>query len=223
MFFPIGVPMLAVLLVISHTQYLQPYQVPGPPCTFAGVFQLAGEALRAIFTHADGAHLSGNVAALLQNGLMLEIRQGALPVTAIFLSGGMLGVMAWHTTYDGPVLYRGASPAVYALMTANVAHLTLNWKEAPMRLPWALMAGITLSTELIYSVFNPVPNVAYYSHLAGGMVGIFAGLSMLTNYVTLPWERTVTLVGSLGFLAFVGAAVWGAACDSYVEPSPSMW
>lgn len=211
---PWGTPLLALALVWTHTQYYASYAVPGEPCTASGAVDTFGHAFRSIFTHADGEHLASNVIALVEHGVLLEVMHGAARLTAIFVASGVFGVLFWHNALpeDAVVSYRGASAAVYGVIAALAAHITVNWRETPLRWVWLLALALTLAQNVYVWSLDDETNVAHEAHLGGALTGASLGLGLLRNYAVAGWERTVAALGALAFAALFVLVVARLLC-----------
>ena len=85
------------------------------------------------FVHVDAQHLISNMVSQLFLGVPLELSQsgwlGTLKLLTLYTSGvlygSVLGTLLPHPTRG----LAGASAGVYALISAHLASLILNWKE----------------------------------------------------------------------------------------------
>lgn len=155
-----------------------------------------GAMLGALFAHANSTHLMNNLFTGLAIGAWVEAMHGHMRFTLIYFATGLAGTLSYRAAWcaDGahtPVSYVGASPAVYGLMGASAAHILLNWREIPLRVLWLLIAITVLTTDVLMYVFMPRANIAYSSHVGGGVCGLLIGPLVLRNAVVRPHERLV--------------------------------
>ncbi|VDM76014.1 unnamed protein product, partial [Strongylus vulgaris] len=162
------------------------------------------------FLHAGLLHLLGNMVVQILIGVPLEVvhkpwRIGPLYVMAV-LSGSLL-----QYTLDPKVYVVGASAGVYALLTAHLANVVINWAEMPFR--WVRLTLITIF--LIFDIGTAIirrfasdecDTVSHSAHIAGGITGFCFGVVILYNVVERPWEKIIKYICIalyVGFFAFI--------------------
>ena len=96
-----------------------------------------------MFVHSNIWHLSFNVIFQLFLGIPIEMIH-KWRVTIVYLSGVLMGCMG-ASIYNHNIYLVGASGGVYALITAHIANVILNWKQ--MRLGF-----VNLFICLVYCV-----------------------------------------------------------------------
>ncbi len=143
----------------------------------------------ALFIHASGLHLLGNLAYLLVFGMPVEQRTGTLATVAIFVVGGALANVIvservdWLTT---PII--GASGAVSAVVGAYLGlfprgriglYIPLGLYLQFARVPALLVIGSWFTLQLLYTAFGPInETVALWTHLTGFALGLMFALLM---------------------------------------------
>lgn len=81
-----------------------------------------------MFVHVGIMHIMMNLVVQLFLGTALELVHCWWRVALVYLSGVLAGSMG--TSIANPRIYlAGASGGVYALITAHIATIILNWKE----------------------------------------------------------------------------------------------
>lgn len=100
-----------------------------------------------MFTHSNIWHLGSNVIFQLFLGIPIEIIH-KWRVTVVYLSGVLLGCMG-ASIFNPTNSLVGASGGVFALVTAHIAIVILNWSQ--MRL-----ALVNLFICLVYCITNLV-------------------------------------------------------------------
>ena len=153
-------------------------------------------------SHFSRNHLLSNISGIILFGTLLEIVHGTFASIFIYwiASGtGSLAEAQWNT---GRVIYTGASPGVFAFSGAYLAHVILNWNEAPLRLLWLLFLILqTIEVVVLYANDESYRNgIAHYSHLFGFIQGVLVGLITLRNIKIIWWENY------LQFAAFFASA-----------------
>jgi membrane associated rhomboid family serine protease len=78
--------------------------------------------------HDSNSHVLINVAFELLVGLPLEMSQGTWRVALVYLTGVAAGSLG-SSCFEPSVNLAGASGGVYALISAHLATLILNWEE----------------------------------------------------------------------------------------------
>jgi membrane associated rhomboid family serine protease len=163
----------------------------------------------ALVAHTGIAHLASNIVGLAICGTICEIVHGWLRTAIVASYGGvmgMLGYAAYNATRSTKIV--GASPAVFALEAAFGSHLFLNWSETRFARLWALTIVILIVFEFAAWAIEPLPNVAYSSHIAGAVNGLLIGMIVLRNEVVRNWERCMQAFAVFVSMAIVGFCVW---------------
>ncbi len=141
----------------------------------------------AIFMHASGLHLVGNLAYLWLFGLPLEQRLGSLGMAGLFLLGGALAnaIVALRLSgLEAPII--GASGAISAVVGTYLGlfpsrriglFLPLGLYLQFAQVPSLLVIGSWFTLQLLYTVFGPInAAVAWWTHLAGFALGLSIAL-----------------------------------------------
>lgn len=163
------------------------------------------QSITALLAHADATHLFSNMASQIALGSLTEGLHGSARFVVVYLGGGALGAAsfraAWRAT-DGVGKHTmvGASPAIYALVGAQAAHVILNWKEVPLRRTWLAAVAATAVVDVTLYFTAPLSHVAYSSHLGGAAFGALIGLISLRNIQVLSWEIKLRQAAALFLL-----------------------
>ncbi|XP_023386375.1 rhomboid-related protein 3 isoform X6 [Pteropus vampyrus] len=116
-----GVSLDQFVLQVTHPQYLKNSLVYHP--------QLRAQAWRYltyIFMHAGIEHLGLNVVLQLLVGVPLEMVHGATRIGLVYVAGVVAGSLAVSVAdMTAPVV--GSSGGVYALVSAHLANIVMNW------------------------------------------------------------------------------------------------
>ncbi|MGH0139950.1 UNVERIFIED_CONTAM: hypothetical protein FKN15_070297 [Acipenser sinensis] len=210
------------VLQVSHPLYLRNPLVYHP--------QLRAQAWRYlsyIFMHAGIEHLSLNVLLQLLVGVPLEMVHGALRIGFLYISGVLAGSLAVSVAdMTAPVV--GSSGGVYALVSAHLANIVMNWSGMKchfklLRMGAALLCmsaefGRAVWLRFYPSVYPPCPNPSFVAHLGGVAVGVTLGVVVLRNYEQRLQEQSLWWIFILVYIVFVLFAVfWNIFAYSLLE------
>ncbi|CAJ0940937.1 unnamed protein product [Ranitomeya imitator] len=135
--------------------------------------------------------LGFNTLLQLMIGVPLEMVHGVLRISFLYLAGVLAGSLAVSVT-DMRAPLVGGSGGVYALCSAHLANVVMNW--AGMRCPYKVLrmvlALVCMSSEVgraVWLRFSPPlpaagPQPSFMAHLAGAAVGVSMGLTILRSY-----------------------------------------
>ena len=157
--------------------------------------------------HHGLSHLAVNLALVLVVGLPLEMSHGWARVALVYLVGVLAASLTYSLAKPCGVLV-GCSGGVYALTTAHLATILLNWREdslvlrqrlrnkqatAPtfgviIRLCRIVMVSGLLMVDVIDSLILSASQTSYTAHLTGSAVGLLVGLVVLRNRRVEHWE-----------------------------------
>nr|XP_054607750.1 rhomboid-related protein 3 isoform X5 [Nothobranchius furzeri] len=100
-----------------------------------------------IFMHTGIEHLSLNMAMQLLVGVPLEMVHGALRIGLVYVCGALAGSLAVSVTdMTAPVV--GSSGGVYALVSAHLANVVMNWSGMKCQYKMFRMAMALVCTPL---------------------------------------------------------------------------
>ncbi|XP_006873903.1 PREDICTED: rhomboid-related protein 1 isoform X2 [Chrysochloris asiatica] len=144
-----------------------------------------------MFMHVGLEQLGFNALLQLMIGVPLEMVHGLLRISLLYLAGVLAGSLTVSITdMRAPVV--GGSGGVYALCSAHLANVVMNW--AGMRCPYKLLrmvlALVCMSSEVgraVWLRFSPPlpasgPQPSFMAHLAGAVVGVSMGLTIVRSY-----------------------------------------
>ncbi|KAM6898951.1 rhomboid-related protein 1 isoform 2-T2 [Lycodopsis pacificus] len=144
-----------------------------------------------MFMHVGLEQLGFNALLQLMIGVPLEMVHGILRISLLYMAGVLAGSLTVSITdMRAPVV--GGSGGVYALCSAHLANVVMNW--AGMRCPYKLLrmilALVCMSSEVgraVWLRFSPPlpssgPQPSFMAHLSGAVVGISMGLLILRSY-----------------------------------------
>ncbi|XP_068086669.1 rhomboid-related protein 2 isoform X2 [Anabrus simplex] len=176
-----------------------------------------------MFVHVGVFHLIVNLLVQILLGLPLEMVHHWWRVLIIYLGGVVFGSLGTSIS-DPYVRLAGASGGVYALITAHLASIVMNWSEmrfAPLQLVVFFILTASDVGTAIYNRYiqNENDRIGYAAHLAGALAGFLLGICVLRNLHWMKWERVLWWISILTFVGLALAAiVWNAAFPGYFPP-----
>ncbi|GFT41716.1 rhomboid-related protein 3 [Nephila pilipes] len=177
-----------------------------------------------MFIHAGGVHIFFNLLIQLLLGVPLEMVHKWWRVMLVYVGGVVAGSLG--SSLSDPITFlAGASGGVYALISAHLANVILNFKE--MTFGWVrllsllIFAGTDVGVAL-YSryVEDEKSRTSYAAHFAGALAGLMIGMVCLRNLKVKKWEQ---ILGWTLFAVYVVlmlfAILWNIFYTSYY-PKP---
>lgn len=172
-----------------------------------------------LFVHIGYEHLLFNLAVQIFLGVILEMVHERWRVLTIYFAGivaGSLGTSVFNPT----VKLAGASGGVYALITAHIVTVILNWKHMqypPTQLLGFLIVIITDMATGVHSAYNnKVEDISYVAHGCGALAGLLVGFPVLRKLSEDKKKRWFQYVGLILLVALIAAAViWNIAATSF--------
>jgi rhomboid-related protein 1/2/3 len=155
-----------------------------------------------MFIHSSQAHLISNVVFQILLGLPLELVHCWWRVTIVYLSGILAGSLA-QSCFKPCTGVCGASGGVYALITAHLATVIMNWQEMKHAAAQLFFFVIFCTSDIYADVFlvSSSDNISGVVHLFGGLAGILVGIGVLRNLRVRPYQRKLWLMSiSLYFI-----------------------
>lgn len=145
-----------------------------------------------MFVHVGVMHILMNLIVQLFLGTALELVHCWWRVALVYLSGVVAGSMG--TSIANPRIYlAGASGGVYALITAHIATIIMNWSEMEYAFIQLFVFVVFCGTDIGFSVYrhlnDPFDRVGYMAHLCGGIAGLLVGIGVLRNLNVRPFEK----------------------------------
>uniref|UniRef100_A0A4W4ENB3 Rhomboid-related protein 3 n=1 Tax=Electrophorus electricus TaxID=8005 RepID=A0A4W4ENB3_ELEEL len=187
-----------------------------------------------IFMHAGIEHLGLNMAMQLLVGVPLEMVHGAARIGLVYLCGVLAGSLAVSVAdMTAPVI--GSSGGVYALVSAHLANVVMNWSgmKCQFKLFRMAMALVCMSVEFGRAVwlrfyppaFPPCPNPSFVAHLGGVAVGLTLGVVVLQNYEQRLHEQSLFWIFFSVYALFVLCGIfWNifaySLLDIKLPPAP---
>ncbi|XP_056640524.1 rhomboid-related protein 1-like [Diorhabda sublineata] len=148
-----------------------------------------------MFVHIGYTHLVTNLIVQLALGIPLEMVNKWWRVLTIYFLGGIAGSLA-HCVIESNIRLGGASGGVYALLTAHLAQVIMNWSE--MKFPWIqfLFFGILVAGDLGTAAYqryflHEINEIGVTCHVGGAVAGILVGIYILRNLQVTTTEKYI--------------------------------
>lgn len=165
--------------------------------------------------HQGWAHLAINVTMQLAVGFFLEVINGPLRIFYLYLMGIIGGSLA-ASVFDSTANVVGCSGAVYSILGAWVASLTINWDTMHSKRKY-LYAGAAFILIAIdngstiyqryFSEADATQSVSVAGHTGGLLMGLSFGTYILRNGEESKFEAHFKWFGTSGAATFVLVAV----------------
>lgn len=160
--------------------------------------------------HAGFVHVFFNVLVQLCLGIPLEMIHKGWRVAIVYIAGVVSGSLAVSIT-DPKVYLAGASGGVYALISAHLATVVLNFKEMEygiIRLIGLLLfAALDISNAVVTRYAATQNRTSYAAHLSGTIAGFLVGVLVLRNLRVRRWEVVIGWSSAVIFVLLAGAAI----------------
>ncbi|KAL6257164.1 hypothetical protein P5V15_012095 [Pogonomyrmex californicus] len=175
-----------------------------------------------MFVHVGVFHLVVNLLVQIMLGIPLEMVHKWWRVLIIYLAGVLAGSLG--TSVSDPTVYlAGASGGVYALITAHVATIIMNWSQMEFAVLQLLVFLVVTSVDVGQAVYNRYvldtnDQIGYVAHLAGAVAGLLVGINVLRNLEVQTWEKVVWWASMFTYTGLMTAAIlWNVLYTSYYE------
>lgn len=145
------------------------------------------------FLHANGAHLVGNLIALVVLGGVLTLSIGPLRMALVYMTG-LLGASLSVLAFAPNALTVGASGAIFGLAGGA---LVVGWRRRRVML--LLFAGAWTVYTLSSTLF--VPGISQAGHLGGLAAGGVCGWLLVGERAELRDERSALILVSMLLVA----------------------
>ncbi|XP_038047264.1 rhomboid-related protein 3-like isoform X1 [Patiria miniata] len=159
-----------------------------------------------IFVHGGIEHLLFNLAVQLLLGVAMEMVHGSRRIGGLYISAIAAGSMG-SSVLDRTSFVCGASAGTYALLSAHLANVLLNFSEMKIG---ALRFGVILALVsldfglAVYRRYSGLKTAtSFIAHLMGIAIGLTIGLFIVRNYDQRLHERLTLWVLTVLYMAFV--------------------
>lgn len=166
-----------------------------------------------MFVHKRLDHLLGNLIAQCIFGTWLELVHSSWRVAAVYVLGVITGSMLHSVENPGNSLI-GASGGVYALFTAHIASIIMNWqdtKHAMLQLYFFIIIG---STEVLTAIYCCATTTSNSSHLGGSIAGFLVGILVLEVSKHEPYKEKLWWIAGIIYSSFMTS---GMICHTLLE------
>ncbi|XP_033331615.1 rhomboid-4 isoform X1 [Megalopta genalis] len=175
-----------------------------------------------MFVHVGVFHLVVNLLVQIMLGIPLEMVHKWWRVLTIYIAGVVAGSLG--TSVSDPRVYlAGASGGVYALITAHVATIVMNWSQMEFAVMQLLVFLVVTSFDIGQAIYNRYvlethDQVGYVAHFAGAIAGLLVGINVLRNLEEQTWEKVVWWASIITYTVLMTAAIlWNILYTSYYD------
>lgn len=175
-----------------------------------------------MFVHVGIFHLVVNLLVQIMLGIPLEMVHKWWRVLIIYIAGVVAGSLG--TSVSDPSVYlAGASGGVYALITAHVATILMNWSQMEFAVLQLLVFLVVTSVDVGQAIYNRYvletnDQVGYVAHFAGAIAGLLVGINVLRNLEVKTWEKAIWWASIITYTGLMtGAILWNILYTSYYE------
>ncbi|XP_058807042.1 rhomboid-related protein 2 isoform X2 [Phymastichus coffea] len=222
------ISVLEIILFLYDTMAHNAVAVEGPTATLF-IYNphkryQAWRYLTYMFVHVGTFHLVVNLLVQVMLGIPLEMVHKWWRVLIIYFAGVIAGSLG--TSVSDPSVYlAGASGGVYALITAHVATIVMNWHQMEFAVLQLLVFLVVTCVDVGQAIYNRYVleannQIGYVAHLAGAVAGLLVGINILRNLEVQTWEKVVWWASFITFTALMAAAIlWNVLYPSYF-PQP---
>ncbi|XP_076181889.1 rhomboid-4 isoform X2 [Ptiloglossa arizonensis] len=175
-----------------------------------------------MFVHVGALHLVVNLLVQIMLGIPLEMVHKWWRVLTIYIAGVVAGSLGTSVS-DPSVFLAGASGGVYALITAHVATILMNWSQMEFAVLQLLVFLVVTSVDIGQAIYNRYvletnDQVGYVAHFAGAIAGLLVGINVLRNLEVKKWEKVVWWTSIITYTGLMTAAIlWNILYTSYYE------
>ncbi|KAF5285143.1 hypothetical protein FQA39_LY16832 [Lamprigera yunnana] len=173
-----------------------------------------------MFVHDGLFHLIINIAIQLFLGVPLELVHRWWRVLIIYFAGVLAGSLV-ASIVDRNSLLLGASGGVYAIITAHIAAIILNWKEIDHRVVHFIIFTVFVSCDIGISIYkrygqNVQDRVSIAAHFAGAVAGFLMGINVVQNIKVTKFEIVLWWISVITYSILMAIAIiWHIAWTSY--------
>ncbi|XP_076631524.1 rhomboid-4 isoform X1 [Colletes latitarsis] len=175
-----------------------------------------------MFVHVGFLHLVVNLLVQIMLGIPLEMVHKWWRVLTIYIAGVVAGSLGTSVS-DPNVFLAGASGGVYALITAHVATILMNWSQMEFAVLQLLVFLVVTSVDIGQAICNRYvlgtnDQVGYVAHFAGAIAGLLVGINVLRNLEVKTWEKVIWWTSIITYTGLMTAAIlWNILYTSYYE------
>ncbi|XP_017885206.1 rhomboid-related protein 2-like isoform X2 [Ceratina calcarata] len=174
-----------------------------------------------MFVHVGAFHLIVNLLVQIMLGIPLEMVHKWWRVLTIYVAGVIAGSLG--TSVSDPKVYlAGASGGVYALITAHVATIVMNWSQMEFAVLQLFVFLVVAAVDVGQAIYNRYvlietnDQVGYVAHFAGAIAGLLVGINILRNLEVKTWEKVVWWASIITYIVLMTAAIlWNILYTSY--------
>ncbi|CAH1112650.1 unnamed protein product [Psylliodes chrysocephalus] len=164
-----------------------------------------------MFVHIGYMHLVINLSVQLCLGVPLEMVHKWKRILVVYFSGVIAGSLC-TSVVDPTTFLAGASGGVYALLTAHIGTICMNWREMEFPIIQLLVFLAIVSMDVGTSIYNRYflhleENIGYAAHFGGALAGLLVGIWNLKNFAPTKRETYVWWCALTIYVMFMGTMI----------------
>lgn len=163
-----------------------------------------------MFVHIGIWHLVTNLLVQIFLGFFLELVHCWWRVAIVYMAGVVAGSVGMSLVTPN-VYLAGASGGVYALITAHLATIIMNFREMKYAVVQLFVFLVYIASDIISVVLNQMKGLedqtSHMTHFCGALAGLLVGLGVLRNLQVRSWERVLWWVAVIVFVTLMVSGV----------------
>ncbi|KAJ8958527.1 hypothetical protein NQ318_002322 [Aromia moschata] len=166
---------------------------------------------KTVSNNSKYTHLIVNLTVQLLLGIFLEMVHKWWRVLLVYFLGVIAGSLATSIT-DPTVYLAGASGGVYAIITAHIASIIMNWRQMSSPAIQLIIFFVITAVDIGTSIYNRYwldihDHIGYSAHFAGAISGLLVGIWVLKNFVPTKKETYIWWVALILYFILIGTMV----------------
>lgn len=171
-----------------------------------------------MFVHIGIWHLVANLVAQICLGFFLELVHCWWRVAIVYVAGVVAGSVGMSLATPN-VFLAGASGGVYALITAHISTIIMNWREMRYAVVQLFVFLVYIASDAVSVALSQLTGqkdqTSHMTHFCGAIAGLLVGLGVLRNLQVETWERVLWWVAVTTFSLLMIAGI----CVHIILPS----
>lgn len=159
-----------------------------------------------MFVHLGWLHIFFNVVIQIFLGSALELVHCWWRVAIVYLAGVLAGSMG-SSIVNPTTPLAGASGGVYALLTAHIATIMVNWRQ--MKYAWAQLFFFIAycAADIARAIYFDAKAVSHAAHIFGAIAGILVGIGVLRNLKVEKFEKKLWWIAVMTYVTLMTAGI----------------
>ncbi|CAH1132732.1 unnamed protein product [Ceutorhynchus assimilis] len=163
-----------------------------------------------MFVHIGWVHLTMNLLTQIFLGLALELRNRWYRVLTVYMAGVVAGSLV-TSIMDPGVFLAGASGGVYAILTAHLSNIIINWSEMAYPIIQLIIFILLIAADVSTAIHNRYQGdqtpIGYAAHFGGALAGFLVGIWVLKNVEPTKKEKYLWWAAFVVYVLLMGVAI----------------